>query len=164
MKARTLFLLALAAPVLAGLCAAGSRLVSPPAFATLYSSVLGRATPATPTKAAVAAPIRVSQAVTPTAAADLSVDQFLRDDLTLFGQTVAVAGKPSCLTGAGCVLYDDGLKNAVTLNRLPKGRDQARLFTCDPATAPCVVVIHGLVVPDYDGSPALAVQSIAWRN
>ncbi len=161
MKARTLFLLALAAPTLAGLGAAGSRLVSPPAVAALYSSVLG---PTTPAKPAVTAPLRVSQAVPPAPAANLSVDQFLRDDLTLFGQTVAVSGKPSCLNGAGCVLYDDGLTNAVPLNRLPQGRDQARLFTCDPSTAPCLVVIHGLVVPNYDGSPALAVQSVAWQN
>jgi hypothetical protein len=163
MKARTLFLLALAAPALAGVGGSAAWLVSPPAVAALYSSVLGPAASATP---AVGAPVRVSQAVPPSTApvANLSVDQLLSDDLTLFGQTVAVTGKPSCLIGAGCVLYDDGLKNAVPLDRLPQGRVQARLFTCDLATAPCIVVIRGLVVPHYDGTPALAVQSIAWRN
>jgi hypothetical protein len=163
MKARTIFLLALAAPALAGICAAGTRLVSPPAFATLYSSVLGPTTPAAPPRAAAPAPTAVPE-VQPATVANLSVDQFLRDDLTMLGQDVVVTGKPSCLSGAGCVLYDDGLKNAVSLNKLPQGRDQARLFTCDPSADPCVVVIHALVVPNYDGSPALAVQSIAWRR
>jgi hypothetical protein len=160
MKARTFVLLALAAPALAGLCAAGTRLVSPPAFAALYSSVLG---PTPPPPAAAPVPAAVSQPQ-PAPVAHLSVDAFLRDDLTMLGQDVVVTGKPSCLSGAGCVLYDDGLKNAVSLNKLPQGHDKARLLTCDPSADPCVVVIHALVVPDYDGSPALAVQSIAWRH